>query len=73
VVIEAVSNDAQVPEHWENAVAILAANPMDWDYVRRRARFSPRRVLSLLIYAQSADLSVPDHAIRSIFADVYGS
>ena len=37
-----------------------------------RARFAARRVLSLLIYAQSEDLLVPDAAIRSLYDEIYG-
>ena len=73
LVIEAVSNDAQVPEHWENAVAILAGNRIDWAYLLRRAKFAPKRILSLLIYGQSSDLAVPDHIIRRLYADAYGA
>ena len=33
-----------------------------------RARRGPRRVLSLLFFAQSIDLAVPDTAIRGLLA-----
>ena len=72
LVMEALSHDPQVPEHWDNATAIIAATDLDWAYLRRRARYGPRRVLSLLIYAQSTDLIVPDHVIKGLFKEVYG-
>jgi hypothetical protein len=71
VVIEAVSAESQQPVHWENALGVIARTPLDWEYLARRARFAARRVLSLLIYAQSNDLIVPDPIIRSLFAAVY--
>jgi hypothetical protein len=39
---------------------------LDWDYLLKRARRGPRRVLGLLLYAQSLDLLVPDKAIKSL-------
>jgi predicted nucleotidyltransferase len=71
LVIEAVSHEAQAPEHWHNALAIISETELDWNYVVRRARHSARRVLSLLIYAESNDLVVPQHAIETLFARVY--
>ena len=37
-----------------------------------RARRGPRRMLSLLLYAQSTDLAVPDHVIRRLSAVTLG-
>ena len=47
------------------------SSDLDWDYLERRARRAPRRVLSLLIYAQSIDLFVPNRVIRSLFEAAY--
>jgi hypothetical protein len=71
LVIEAAGNQSQEPQRWENALAILAQCTIDWDYLERRARFAARRTLSLLIYAQSNDLIVPERTIRSLFDSVY--
>jgi len=71
LVIEAAGNQSQEPQRWENALAILARGTIDWDYLERRARFAARRTLSLLIYAQSNDLIVPERTIRSLFDSVY--
>jgi predicted nucleotidyltransferase len=71
VVIKAISHDDASPRHWYDALAILADADVDWDYLVRRASHGARRTLSLLIYAQSVDLIVPDDAIRKLFAAIY--
>ena len=56
---------------WTNcaydALGILGRTPIDWDYLVHRARLGPRRVLSLLFYATSKDLAVPESAIRELY------
>jgi hypothetical protein len=47
-------------------LAIIAGHELDWDYLLMRARRGPRRVLSLLLYAQSTDLAVPDPVVRQL-------
>jgi hypothetical protein len=37
----------------------------------RRARLGARRILALLIYAQSSDILVPSWAIRRLYEQVY--
>jgi predicted nucleotidyltransferase len=71
VVVKAVVHDEQSPRHWHDALGIIAGSPIDWDYLARRSRHGVRRVLSLLLYAQSDDLAVPDHAIRSLYRMIY--
>jgi predicted nucleotidyltransferase len=71
VVIKAVSHDDASPRHWYDALAILADAEIDWDYLVRRASHGARRVLSLLLYAQSVDLIVPDSVIRTLFDAIY--
>ena len=58
--------------YWYDALDLLAHSEMDWSYVLQRARHGPRRVLSLLIYAQSEDLPVPNSAIQQLYETVYG-
>jgi putative nucleotidyltransferase-like protein len=70
-VIEAVTHEDQMPEHWQNALSILTHADIDWEYLESRSRHSPRRLLSLLVYAQSVDLKVPDGVVRSLFREVY--
>jgi predicted nucleotidyltransferase len=73
VVIEAASNSAEADSHWYHALSILHRSRLDWPYLVARARRSPRRVLSLLVYAQSDDLDVPADAVAELLALVYPS
>jgi len=72
VVIKAIVDSERRPDHWHDALGLIAACELDWDYVLRRSRHGARRVLSLLAYAQSDDLVVPESAIRALFDMVYG-
>ena len=72
VVIKAIVNDEQSSRHWHDALAILADRELDWAYLARRARHGARRVLSLLVYAQSNDLVARDDAIASLYELVCG-
>jgi predicted nucleotidyltransferase len=71
LVIKAIAHDEPSFRHWHDALAIVAAAPLDWEYVCRRARHGARRVLSLLVYAQSNDLIVPEEPIRRLFETIY--
>lgn len=72
VVIKAVAAAEHSPNHWYDALAVLARCEIDWPYLVRRARQSgPRRVLSLLLYAESMDVAVPADVIEALFAIVH--
>ena len=71
IVSKAITHDEQSARHWHDALGVLAHCDLDWEYLLRRARLGPRRVLSLLIYAQSSDLLVPDEPIRALFELIY--
>jgi predicted nucleotidyltransferase len=72
VVIKALAADEHVPQHWHDALGIIAGSELDWEYLTFRARrHGVRRVLSLLIYAQSNDLGVPGTPVRTLFEAVY--
>jgi hypothetical protein len=60
------------PHHWHDALAILSHANIDWNYLLRRARRAPRRLLSLLIYAQSSDILIPNHVIAHLYEFVFG-
>jgi predicted nucleotidyltransferase len=72
IVVKAVIHDEQTPRHWGDALGIIADSELDWEYLARRARKGARRVLALLVYAQSNDLVVTDETIRGLFESVYG-
>ena len=71
LVVEAVSNEYETPDHWFNALGILARQDPDWDYLLTRARIGAKRVLSLLIYAQSTDIPIPNRYVRDLYRTVY--
>lgn len=74
VVIKAVVHDEHLPRHWYDGLGVLARCDLDWDYLLRRARqHGARRVLAMLIYAQSNDLIVPNRVIDQLHDAVYRS
>lgn len=68
IVIKAIVHNEHMPRHWHDALSLIAAGDLDWDYLVRRARKGVRRVLALLLYAQSNDLVVPWAPVRELFA-----
>jgi predicted nucleotidyltransferase len=71
IVIKAIAHDEASARHWHDALSLITTSELDWNYLVRRAQHGARRVLSLLIYAQSSDLVVPDPVIRELFEIVY--
>jgi predicted nucleotidyltransferase len=71
IVIKAVIHDEETPRHWYDALSIIAAAEIDWDYLLARSIRGPRRMLSLLVYAESNDLVVPERVMRSLFSSIY--
>jgi hypothetical protein len=67
LVVKAIVFDEETPRHWYDALGLIAGGAVDWDYLVRRAGRSPRRVLSLLVFALSADLIVPRVPIERLF------
>lgn len=72
VVIKALVASEHSPRHWHDALAIIAAADLDWPYLMRRARLGVRRVMALLLYAQSEDLPVPSWVIAEMFDRLEG-
>lgn len=73
LVIKAAVHDEHGPRHWHDALGVIGVNDLDWDYLMRRARQAPRRVLSLLVYAHSLDRAVPNHVVRELYRQIYES
>jgi predicted nucleotidyltransferase len=71
IVIEVASNSAESQAHWYVAMRILMRTPIDWDYLLERARLAPRRILALLVYAQSEDIEVPARVVRELLDRIY--
>ena len=68
IVMKALAHGEATPRHWFDALGILGRRPIDWDYLIERARRGPWRVISLLAYARSSDLPVPDSAMRELMS-----
>jgi predicted nucleotidyltransferase len=72
LVIKAIAAAEHSPNHWYDALAVISRCELDWDYVLRRGQQSgPRRLLSLLLYAESIDLAVPAEVIEALFEVVH--
>jgi predicted nucleotidyltransferase len=70
LVMKALIHDEETPRHWHDALALVAAGDLDWDYAVWRARKGSRRVLSLLFYALSIDLAVPARVIEALLDQI---
>jgi predicted nucleotidyltransferase len=73
VIIKAAVHSEVGPHHWHDALAILSHAHVDWVYLLKRARRAPRRILALLIYAQSNDILIPNSVILELHTTVFGS
>jgi predicted nucleotidyltransferase len=71
IVMKAVAHEEATPRYWHDALSIIGRAELDWDYLLKRARMRARRILSLLLYAQSNDLVVPDRVVRELFETVH--
>lgn len=61
-----LSLDEHSMRHLNDLLSIIRVSELDWDYVIKRSRLAPRRVLGLLLYAQSLDLLVPNAVIKEM-------
>ena len=71
IMIKAIITDEATPRHWYDALGVIAHTEIDWEYLLQRAVHGPRRLLSLLTYAQTNDLVVPDRVVRQLFSMIY--
>lgn len=72
MIIKAAVHSEVGPHHWHDALAILSHAQVDWKYLLKRARKAPRRILALLIYAQSNDILIPNGIIVELTQMIYG-
>jgi predicted nucleotidyltransferase len=72
VIIKAIAHSELTPGHWHDALALLTHANIDWDYLLRRARKAPRRLLSLMLYAHSNDIWVPKNVIDELYRAIFG-
>jgi predicted nucleotidyltransferase len=73
LVIKAAAHQEHNPHHWHDALAVIKQGNLDWNYLLRRAKHAPRRVLALLIYGQSNDIAIPNDIIRLLYKSVFES
>jgi hypothetical protein len=71
LVIKAAVHDERGPRHWHDALGVIAVSDLDWNYLLKRAKQAPRRVLSLLVYAHSMDMAVPNFVVRNLYHAIY--
>ncbi len=72
ILIKALAHSEATPGHWHDALALLSRPEIDWDYLTRRGRRAPRRLLSLLLYAQSSDVFVPKSVVDQLYLVIFG-
>lgn len=70
---QAMSARPITPEHWYNAFGVLKASDLDWGVVLRRSEWSPDRTLSLVLFARSAGVTVPEQVVRTLANRLTGS
>jgi predicted nucleotidyltransferase len=70
LVMQAISVKPEAPEYWFKGLKAALCDDLDWDYVLMRAKVSPLRVLSLLIYAVSEGVNVPRHVLDELYGSV---
>jgi predicted nucleotidyltransferase len=71
LIIKAAAHSELTPSHWHDAIALLSYANIDWQYLIKRARRAPRRILSLLLYAQSNDIWVPNSVIHELYSGIF--
>lgn len=71
IVIKAAVHSEIGPHHWHDALAILSHAEVDWTYLLKRSRRASRRILALLIYAQSNDIWIPNHVVNELYLTIF--
>jgi predicted nucleotidyltransferase len=71
IVMKAVATTEDTARYWYDALGLLGRQDLDWEYLSHRAKqHGARRVVSLLFFAQSMDLLVPDDVIDQLLEAV---
>lgn len=61
-----LATDDRCTRHLVDLIGVVRSGDLDWEYLIQRARRGPRRVLSMLLFAQSLDLLVPNTVIKTL-------
>jgi predicted nucleotidyltransferase len=71
IVMKAIATNEDTGRYWHDALSLMRREDLDWAYlVRRSKQHGAKRVLSLVFFAQSIDLLVPDHVISELLEAV---
>jgi predicted nucleotidyltransferase len=71
LIIKVAANREKASHHWYDALSVLKEGQIDWAYLLIRSRYAPRRLLSLLLYAHSMDIRVPQDVIHELYKYIY--
>lgn len=71
ILIKCAVHSEEGHHHWHDALSVLSHAKIDWDYLVYRSRKAPRRLLALLLYAQSCDIWIPNGPIQRIYETVF--
>jgi predicted nucleotidyltransferase len=67
LVMKAIAAGEDTARYWYDALSLLGRPDLDWTYLVHRAKkHGARRVLSLLFFAQSIDLLVPEEVVAEL-------
>lgn len=73
ILIKCAVHSEEGPHHWHDALSALSHAKLDWSYLLHRSRKAARRLLALLIYAQSDDIWVPNQVVSELFQNIFGA
>jgi predicted nucleotidyltransferase len=71
ILIKCAVHSEEGPHHWHDALSVLSHSQLDWPYLLHRSRKASRRLLALLIYAQSDDIWVPNWVVQKLFHNIF--
>ena len=67
IVMKAIATSEDTSRYWFDALGLLGRPDLDWSYLAQRAKqHGARRMLSLLFFARSIDLIVPDEILDEL-------
>lgn len=73
VLIKCAVHSEEGHHHWHDALAVLSHAKLDWDYLIHRSRKAPRRLMALLLYAQSSDIWIPNGPVQQLYEHIFES
>lgn len=71
ILIKCAVHSEEGHHHWHDALAVLSQAKLDWDYLLHRSRKAPRRLLALLLYAQSSDIWIPNAPVQRLYESIF--